>query len=214
MPERNFIDRRAGGRALGAQLAAEYAKRSDVVVLGLPRGGVPVAADVARELHAPLDVLIVRKLGVPGHEELAMGAIASGDVVVRNEDVLHSLSNPNQALDDAIERERRELLRREREYRGIRAPVDLANKTVIVVDDGMATGSTMRAAVIAARARGAARIVAAVPHAAREACIDLGRLADECICCRTPSPYVAVGMWYDHFPQTSDAEVKGLLNPG
>jgi predicted phosphoribosyltransferase len=211
MWEHRFADRREGGRALAAKLAPQYARRDDVVVLGLPRGGLPVAAEVARALAAPLDVLIVRKLGAPGHEELAMGALACGDVVVRNEDVLDFMHHPEQALADALERERRELRRREREYLGGRSPQELTNKTVIVVDDGMATGATMRAAVAALRRRGVTRIVVAVPHAAHDSCMELRRLADECVCCQTPSPYVAVGAWYHDFPQTSDAEVKEIL---
>ena len=210
--ERRFYDRRDGGRALAAQLAIRYANRHDVVVLGLPRGGLPVASEVARALKAPLDVLIVRKLGVPGQEELAMGALASGDVVVRNEDVLRFVHHPEAALSAALERERLELERREREYLGDRRPVDVRGKTVIVVDDGIATGATMRAAVSALRQRGAGRIVVAVPHAAPESCTELGQLADECVCCQTPSPYMAVGAWYDVFPQTSDAEVKQILS--
>lgn len=206
-----FRDRRDGGRALGAKLAPQYAGRNDVVVLGLPRGGLPVADEVARQLQAPLDLLIVRKLGVPGQEELAMGALASGEVVVRNEDVLRFVHEPEQALNKALERERAELKRREREYLGDRPPLDVANKTVVVVDDGMATGATMRAAVAALRRRRASRIVAAVPHAAPETCAQMRSLADDCVCCHTPSPYMAVGAWYEEFPQTSDAEVKQIL---
>jgi putative phosphoribosyl transferase len=211
MWDSRFPDRVQGGRALATKLAAAYAGQGDVVVLGLPRGGVPVAAEVARELRAPLDILIVRKLGAPGDSELAMGALASGDVVVRNEDVLRFVPHPEQALADAITRERREMQRREREYLGNRPRQELANKTVIVIDDGMATGATMRAAIAALRQRGVGRIVVAVPHAAHEACIEMRRLADECVCCRTPSPYIAVGAWYESFPQTTDAEVKKIL---
>jgi predicted phosphoribosyltransferase len=209
--QHRYQDRRDGGRALAAKLAARYAGRDDVVVLGLPRGGLPVASEVARELGAPLDVLIVRKLGVPGHEELAMGALASGGVIVRNEDVLRFIHNPEEALEIALRRERQELSRRERAYLGNRQPVDVANRTVIVVDDGMATGATMRAAVTALRHRTARRIVVAVPHAAQETCADLASIADECICCQTPAPYMAVGAWYEEFPQTSDAEVGEIL---
>jgi len=209
--QHGFHDRREGGRALAAKLAARYAGRGDVVVLGLPRGGLPVAAEVASALRAPLDVLIVRKLGMPGQEELAMGALASGDVIVRNEDVLGLLHDPEEAMNAALSRERRELQRREREYLGDRRPVDVTNKTAIVVDDGIATGATMRAAVSALRHRGAGRIVVAVPHAPAEACAEFSQHADECVCCQTPSPYMAVGAWYDVFPQTSDAEVKEIL---
>jgi predicted phosphoribosyltransferase len=212
MWDHRFADRVQAGRELAVKLAAQYAGQEDVVVLGLPRGGVPVAAEVARELRAPLDILIVRKLGAPGDSELAMGALASGDVVVRNEDVLRFVSHPEQALENAITRERREMLRREREYLGNRPRQELTNKTVIVVDDGMATGATMRAAVAALRQRGVGRIVVAVPHAAHEACTELRRLADACVCCQTPSPYVAVGAWYESFPQIRDAEVKEILN--
>jgi putative phosphoribosyl transferase len=211
MWDQPFADRVEGGNTLATKLAREYADHDDVVVLGLPRGGVPVAAEVARALRAPLDILIVRKLGAPDDPELAMGALASGDVVVRNEEVLRFVPHPEQALADAITRERREMLRREREYLGDRPRQELANKTVIVVDDGMATGATMRAAVAALRQRGVGRIVVAVPHAAHEACMELRQLADECVCCQTPSPYVAVGAWYERFPQTTDAEVTEIL---
>jgi putative phosphoribosyl transferase len=211
MWDQPFADRVEGGNTLATKLAQEYADHDDVVVLGLPRGGVPVAAEVARALRAPLDILIVRKLGAPDDPELAMGALASGDVVVRNEEVLRFVPHPEQALADAITRERREMLRREREYLGDRPRQELANKTVIVVDDGMATGATMRAAVAALRQRGVGRIVVAVPHAAHEACMELRQLADECVCCQTPSPYVAVGAWYESFPQTTDAEVTEIL---
>jgi predicted phosphoribosyltransferase len=209
--QRRFHDRRDGGRALGARLAADYAGRDDVIVLGLPRGGLPVAEEVARVLKAPLDLLIVRKLGVPGQEERAMGALASGDVVVRNESVLRFVHQSEQALQNALERERAELKRREREYLGDRRPLDVAKKTVIVVDDGMATGATMRAAIVALRKRNASRVVAAVPHAAPETCAERGGLADECVCCQTPVPYVAVGAWYAEFAQTSDDEVKQIM---
>jgi putative phosphoribosyl transferase len=209
--QRRFHDRRDGGRALAAMLKSRYANRDDVVVLGLPRGGLPVASEVARTLVAPLDVLIVRKLGVPGHEELAMGALASGNVVVRNEDVLSFVHRPEEALNAALTRERRELERREREYLGDRSPADVTNKTAILVDDGIATGATMRAAVSALRHRGASRVVVAVPHAPQEARTEFSQLADEFVCCQTPTPYIAVGMWYELFPQTSDAEVKEIL---
>ena len=208
-----FRDRDDAGRQLGRALADKLGKRDDVLVLGLPRGGVPVAAHVAEALGAPLDVFIVRKLGVPGHEELAMGAIASGGVRVMNRDVLDYMPIPLQMIDAVAAREQRELERREREYRGARPPLDVRNKTVIIVDDGLATGSTMRAAVNALRKMEPRAVIVAVPVAAKPTCEDFGRdpAVDDIVCLRTPDPFQAVGLWYEDFEQTSDAEVHELL---
>jgi putative phosphoribosyl transferase len=205
-----FRDRTEAGRLL-AQRLANYAGRTDVLVLGLPRGGVPVAFEVARALEVPLDVFVVRKLGVPGHEELAMGAIASGGTWVLNDDIVGALDIPDHAIYAVAERELRELERREQLYRGNRPPPDVSGRTVILVDDGIATGSTMRAAIAALRQLGPARIVAAVPTAAPSTCDQLRNEADECISCITPEPFHAVGVWYDNFAQTTDDEVRDLL---
>jgi predicted phosphoribosyltransferase len=205
-----YSDRREAGRLLAAQLRA-YAGRHDVLVLGLPRGGVPVAYEVARALDAPLDVFVVRKLGAPGHEELAMGAIASGGVRVLVPEVVAALGVSRRELDEAADDEYRELERRERLFRGGRAPPSYAGRTVILVDDGLATGATMRAAVEALRELGPRRIVVAVPAGAAETCAELTRLADEVICAATPEPFQAVGLWYRDFAQTSDDEVRMLL---
>jgi predicted phosphoribosyltransferase len=184
--------------------------REDLLVLGLPRGGVAVAYEVARALHAELDVFIVRKLGYPGHEEYAMGAIASGGVRVMN---LRPGGEVAQAdVDEAVAREEIELERRQRSYRGDRAPISAANRTVIIVDDGLATGATMRAAVAAVRKLGPERIVVAVPVGARETCEVLEGEADEVVCVETPSPFHAVGLWYRNFPQATDDEVRRLLD--
>jgi predicted phosphoribosyltransferase len=206
-----FRDRIEAGHLLGEELTRRLGKRDDVIVLGLPRGGVPVAAEVAKALRAPLDVFIVRKLGVPGHEELAMGAIASGGVRVLNRDVLGWLPLPQNAIDEVAEREQRELERRERDYRGSRPPIDVRGKTVIVVDDGLATGSTMRAAVAALQKMQPARIIVAVPVAAPQTCGEFRAEGIETVCLRTPEPFQAVGLWYDDFAQTSDREVHQLL---
>ncbi len=205
-----FRDRRHAGRVL-AQVLAGYANRSDVFVLALPRGGVPVAYEVADVLHAPLDVLVVRKLGVPGHEEYAMGALASGGMRVLNDEVVQRLGISDAAVDAVTRHEQRELERRERLYRGGRPLPDMRGRTVILVDDGLATGSTMLAAVRALRAQQPARIVVAVPTAAAETCVQLRSEADEVVCATTPEPFGAVGMWYDDFSQTSDEEVRELL---
>lgn len=205
-----FRDRRHAGRVL-AQVLAGYANRSDVFVLALPRGGVPVAYEVADVLHAPLDVLVVRKLGVPGHEEYAMGALASGGMRVLNDEVVQRLGISDAAVDAVTRHEQRELERRERLYRGGRPLPDMRGRTVILVDDGLATGSTMLAAVRAVRAQQPARIVVAVPTAAAETCVQLRSEADEVVCATTPEPFGAVGMWYDDFSQTSDEEVRELL---
>jgi putative phosphoribosyl transferase len=189
----------------------KYAGGRDVIVLALPRGGVPVGAAVAEVLRAPLDVFLVRKLGVPGHEELAMGAIASGGVQVVNRELTRNLGIPDAAIDAVAARERRELARREREYRGDRPAPDVRRRTVILTDDGLATGSTMRAAVAALRQEGAARIVVAVPVASPRACAELGDEADEIVCAETPEEFEAVGQWYEDFKQTTDDEVRELL---
>jgi predicted phosphoribosyltransferase len=205
-----FTDRREAGHTL-ARLLAGYLDATDAVVLALPRGGVPVGFEVARTLRLPLDVLVVRKIGVPGQEEYAMGAIASGGVRVANPDVA-DLRIPAAAVEEATQREAREVERREKRYRGDRPALDVARRTVILVDDGMATGSTMRAAVRAVRERDPKRIVVAVPIASAEACEAMREEADEVICALTPRPFIAVGMWYSRFDQTSDEEVRRLLD--
>jgi putative phosphoribosyl transferase len=205
-----FHDRVEAGRELAERLQ-HYAHRRDVLVLGLPRGGVPVAFEVAQALDAPLDVFLVRKLGVPGHEELAMGAIASGGVRVLNPEVVAHLAIPAQAIEQVAVREQQEMERRERLYRDGRAPPAIEGRTVILVDDGLATGSTMRAGIAALRRLNPARIVAAVPVAAPEVCEQLSGEADEMVCARTPEPFYAVGLWYENFGQTSDDEVRELL---
>lgn len=209
MPNR-FRDREDAGRHLATELQ-EYAGRDDVLVLALPRGGVPVGYEVARALDAPLDVFLVRKLGVPGHEELAMGAISTGGVRVMNEQVLAMVPVSEQAIAAVAAQEERELERREREYRGDRPVPELEGRTVILVDDGLATGSTMRAAVLAVRAHEPGRLVVAVPVAAAETCDEFRSDVDEIVCAITPEPFVAVGLWYDDFGQTTDDEVKKLL---
>lgn len=210
MSDRLFQDRRDAGRVL-ASLLRRYRGRPDVVVVGLPRGGVPVAYEIAMALGAPLDVFLVRKLGLPGREELAMGAIAGGGVIVLNEDVVRALGVSPETVQQVAEREGRELLRREQVYREGRPPPDLMGRTVVVVDDGLATGASMRAAVEALRRRRPAEIVVAVPAAPESTCRELGVLADEVICATTPSPFVAVGMSYWDFTQTTDEEVQELL---
>jgi predicted phosphoribosyltransferase len=205
-----FRDRREAGRALAAQLGA-YANRSDVIVLALPRGGVPVAYEVARALRAPLDVFIVRKLGLPGQEELAMGAVASGGVRVLNEPLVRVLGITDRVIDGVASRERQELARREQLYRGDRPPLDVRGRIVILVDDGLATGATMHAAVAALRRQQPARIVVAVPVAAPETCERLRLVADDVLCLTTPAEFQSVGIWYDDFAQTSDDEVRSLL---
>jgi predicted phosphoribosyltransferase len=205
-----FRDRVDAGRQLAARLA-HYADRDDVLVLALPRGGVPVGYEVAEALAAPLDVFLVRKLGVPGQEELAMGAIASGGVRVLNESVVNLLNLSEADIAPIELAERRELDRREREYRTGRPPLDVRGKIVILVDDGLATGSTMRAAVAALKRMGPARVIVAVPVGARETCEELENEADEAICAREPEPFHAVGIWYEDFAQTTDEEVRDLL---
>jgi predicted phosphoribosyltransferase len=212
MQVERYADRHEAGRALGRELQRKLTKRNDLLVLALPRGGVPVAYHVAEALGAPLDVFIVRKLGVPGHEELAMGAIATGGVRVLNEDVLRYVPVPPAKIDEVAAREGRELERREKSYRGSRPPLIVSGKTVIVVDDGLATGSTMRAAVRALKAMGPAGVVVAVPVAARQTCEEFRGEVDEIVCLRTPEPFDAVGLWYRDFSQTEDAEVHELLD--
>jgi putative phosphoribosyl transferase len=207
---RSFADRVEAGRVL-AELLATYEGRKDVIVLALPRGGVPVAFEVACALGTPLDVFLVRKLGAPGQEELAMGAIASGDVVVMNDDVVRGLKIPREVVEMEVASERLELARREAIYRGGRPPLDVRGKTVILVDDGLATGSTMKAAVAALRRQEPVRIVVAVPIGARSTCAEVQKIADECICAVTPDHFRAVGLWYDDFEQTDDDEVCHLL---
>jgi putative phosphoribosyl transferase len=205
-----FKDRTDAGQHL-AKLLQGRGYGAATLVLGLPRGGVPVAYEVARHLRAQLDVFIVRKLGTPGHEELAMGAIASGGVKVLNQDIVHNLAIPESAIERVAERERQELERRERLYRGDRPFPDLAGQTVLLVDDGLATGATMRAAVKALKHQEAGRIVVAVPVAAPDTCEAFKEEVDEVVCAETPQPFYGVGMWYADFSQTTDDEVKELL---
>ncbi len=203
-------DRRAAGRAL-AEALARYGGRGDVVVLALPRGGVPVAAEIADALGAELDLMLVRKLGVPGYRELAMGAIASGDVMVMNEDVVASSGVGPAAIEAVVEEERRELQRRERAYRGDRPRPDLEGRCVILVDDGLATGATMHAAIDAVRAQKPACVVVAVPVAPPDTVRRLARLVDEVVCLYQPEPFMAIGQWYVDFSQVSDQEVQQIL---
>ena len=205
-----FTDRRHAGRVLASRLT-KYAGRNDVIVLALPRGGVPVASEVASALSAPMDVFLVRKLGTPGHRELAMGAIASGGVRVVNEDVVQWYGISEAAIDRIAREEQEELKRRERAYRDDRPAPDLTNKIVVLIDDGLATGSTMRAAAQAVQAHRPARVVIAVPVGAPQTCAELAVCADEVICARMPEPFSAVGQWYLNFEQTDDAEVRELL---
>jgi predicted phosphoribosyltransferase len=205
-----FRDRREAGRLLAAKLTA-YANRPDVIVLALPRGGVPVGYEVARALGAPLDVFVVRKLGVPGYEELAMGAVATGGVRVLNDQVVSRLGIPEHVIDAVAAHEQHELALREPLYRGGRPPLDVRDRTVILVDDGLATGATMHAAIAALRQLHPARIVVAVPTASPETCEEMRAEADDVICAVTPEPFQAVGRWYQDFSQTMDEEVQDLL---
>jgi predicted phosphoribosyltransferase len=205
-----FRDRREAGQLLARKLTG-YANRPDVLVLALPRGGVPVAYEVAQALGAPLDVFVVRKLGVPGYEELAMGAVATGRVRVLNDQIVSALRVPDYVIDAVAEWERQELARRELEYRGDRPPPDVRGRTVILVDDGLATGATMQAAIRALRAQGPARIVVAVPTASPDICEQLRKEVDEVVCAITPEPFHAVGLWYEDFSPTTDEEVRDLL---
>lgn len=205
-----YKDRYDGGRVLASKLAG-YANRPDLLVLALPRGGVPVAFEVARALHAPLDVFLVRKLGVPGREELAMGAIASGGTCILNREVMEVLQIPKQVLDAVTELEWEELTRREHLYRDDRPAPQVAGHTVILVDDGLATGATMRAAATALRQQKPARLVIAVPVAAPSTGAEFRSEVDEIVCAATPEPFYAVGFWYEDFSPTSDQEVRDLL---
>lgn len=207
---RRFRDRADAGQIL-ANLLTEYANRPDLLVLALPRGGVPVGFEVATALSAPLDVFVVRKLGVPGREELAMGAVATGGVIVLNEDVVAALRIPRETIDIRAADEQRELARRERAYRGDRPPPEVRDRIVILVDDGIATGATMRAAVAALRQQKPARIVVAVPTAAPESYDELRAEVDDIVCVVTPEPFYAIGLWYEDFSQTTDEEVRNLL---
>jgi predicted phosphoribosyltransferase len=210
MKPQRFHDRTDAGRRLAEKLAA-YAGRPDILVLALPRGGVPVGYEVARALGAPLDVFVVRKLGVPGYEELAMGAVATGGVRVLNDEIVQGLGISEHEIDAAVARELQELARREQLYRGARPPPDVGGRTVILVDDGLATGATMRAAVEASRQQQPARTVVAVPTASPDTCEALKAEADDVICAMTPDPFFAVGHWYEDFTQTTDDEVRELL---
>lgn len=211
MGPKPFRDRRDAGRQLASKLASYSEPNS--VVLALPRGGVPVGYEVARALEAPLDIFLVRKLGAPGHEELAMGAVASGGVSVLNEDVVDALGIPQSIIERVTAREIEELNRRERLYRGGRPAPDIQGRTVIVVDDGLATGATMRAAIQALRLQQPARVVVAVPIASPEICEALRSEADDVVCAMTAEPFVAVGNWYEDFTQTTDDEVQRRLTP-
>ena len=205
-----FATRRKAGEKLATKLT-EYANRADVLVLALPRGGVPVAYEVALALNAPMDVFIVRKLGLPGYEELAMGAIATGGVCVLNEDIITAVGISEHAIEAITCQEQQELARRERLYRGDRLKLTVQGRTVILVDDGLATGSSMRAAVVALRQMQPSRLIIAVPVGAQEICDDFRREADEVVCAIVPEPFTAVGAYYADFSQTSDEEVGDLL---
>jgi predicted phosphoribosyltransferase len=205
-----FRDRLDAGQAV-ARLLSAYAGRSDVIMLGLPRGGVPVAAEIARALGAPLDVFLVRKLGVPGHEELGFGAVAEGGVRVLNEPLVADLDLSPRAIEHVATLEGLELTRRQKLYRNGRSAPSLRDRVVILVDDGLATGATMEAAIAAARQQGPARVVVAAPVGARETCDRLRRLADDLVCAAMPEPFEAVGLWYEDFRQTTDEEVRALL---
>ena len=205
-----FQDRMDAGRKLAEHLA-RYANREDVLVLALPRGGVPVAFEVAAALHLPMDVFVVRKLGVPGYEELALGALASGGVLVRHDDLIRRLGIGEGAVNAVIAREEMELRRRELEFRSGRRELEVEGRIVLLVDDGMATGATMSAAVLALRQRGPARIVVAVPVGALNTCENMRRIADEVVCAHSPQAFVAVGSWYLNFVQTTEDEVRDLL---
>lgn len=208
--ERRFRDRKQAGKAVASRLG-RYADRSDVVVLALPRGGVPVAYEVAKALRAPLDVFLVRKLGVPGYKELAMGAIVSGGDRVLNDRVITAVGLSQQEIDRVADVEMHEIARQERVFRGKRPPTDVHGRIVILVDDGLATGATMRAAAQALRAHDPQRVIVAVPVAAPETCSEFRSEVDEVVCALTPDPFYAVGVWYVDFTQTTDEEVRELL---
>jgi putative phosphoribosyl transferase len=207
-----YKDRRHAGVELATRLADKFAGRHDVIVLALPRGGVPVAYEVARALGAPLDIFLVRKLGVPEHPELAMGAIASGGVRVLNDDVVSWYRVPSSVIDQVAQQEQAELERRERLYRDGHTALEISGRIVILVDDGLATGSTMKAAVQAVRAHAPSRIVVAVPVGSPDTCQEFAELADEIMCARAPQVFFAVGQWYLDFSQTTDDEVRELLH--
>jgi putative phosphoribosyl transferase len=206
-----YQDRTEAGRLLAERLA-KYKNRPDVVILALPRGGVPVGFEVAQALNAPLDVFVVRKLGVPGQEELAMGAIASGGVRVLNEDIVQMLRIPDEMIEATVAKETEELERRERLYRGDRPGLDARGRVAILIDDGLATGSTMRAAAMALRRHLPSRIVVAAPVAAGSTCDELSNEVDEVICAETPEPFYAISIWYWDFTQTTDDQVRELLS--
>ena len=206
-----FKDRVEAGRLLGEELVACARGKKNIIVLGLPRGGLPVAREVAEKIGAPLDVMVVRKLGVPGWEELAMGAIASGGVRVLNHDVMRSLHISEKALEKEVALEMKELKRRELAYRGHAGAPEVKGRTVLLVDDGIATGSTMRAAVEALRLQGAAAIVVAVPVAAADTCREIESTVDRLVTLMRPEVFGAVGHWYEHFPQVEDEEVREIL---
>ena len=211
MKPTRFANRIHAGLLLAKKLAS-YSNRPDVVVLALPRGGVPVAYEVAHALNAPLDVFLVRKLGIPGHKEFAMGAIASGNVRVLNDDIVDYLGIPDDLIEQVAAREQRELERREKIYRGSSPPLEVSGRTVIIVDDGLATGSTMRAAINALKKMSPAKIIVAAPVAARQTCESFkDDVNSTCVCVMTPEPFQAVGLWYRDFSQTSDEEVCRLL---
>jgi putative phosphoribosyl transferase len=210
-PEGRFRDRLHAGQVLAAALE-KYAGQSDAIVLALPRGGVPVGYEVATRLGAPLDVFVVRKLGLPGQDEFAMGALASGGVIVLNDELIAGLGVPMSVVEAVISRERAELERREHAYRGDRPSLDVVDRIAILVDDGLATGSTMRAAVLGLRQRAPRRVVVGVPIAALSTCSELASEVDEIVCARTPEPFHAVGLWYVDFEQTSDEKVRELLD--
>ncbi len=207
---KRFQNRTEAGRLLASRLT-DYANHPDILVLGLPRGGVPVAFEVAKALNLPLDICIVRKLGVPGHKELAMGAIASGGVRVLNYDVVSWLGISGKTIDEVAARELRELQRRDRAYRGDRPPLDVRDRTVILVDDGIATGSTMRAAITVLKSQQPQQIIVAVPVAPLETCHEMQAEVDKLVCLMTPEPFYAIGLWYEDFAQTTDEEVRNLL---
>ncbi len=207
----NYANRLQAGQVL-ADLLHDYAEKENTILLALPRGGVPVAYEMAIKLRLPMDIFIVRKLGVPGHEEYAMGAIASGGIVVFNEEVVNGLYIKSAAIDEVLQNEEHELTRREKVYRGNRPPVQLAGKTVILVDDGIATGYTMRAAIAALKQKKPAELIVAVPVAARSTCVEMAGLVNKVICPLQPVNFYAVGLWYDDFSQTSDEEVMHFMS--
>ena len=206
-----FTDRSQAGRILASSLS-QYKQRQDVVILALPRGGIPVAYEIGKELEVPVDVFVVRKLGVPGQEELAMGAIATGDVRIINYDVVNQFGINQETIDRVTDQERQELRRREQLYRGDRRPLALAGKSIILVDDGIATGSTMRAAITALRQLGPARLIVAVPVAAAETYHEIAAEVDEIVCHETPDAFSAISEWYERFEQTTDDNVRYLLS--